>query len=214
MLLTRAPLYLVRRPFALDLHVLGAPPTFVLSQDQTLQFKLGKLLDYCVTRITQQPQRLLTRDLTNFRSYAIQFSKTEARRPCPFSVEGALLLPRYVRFVNPFVEQRSDVSSGPCSGLAPSPLRSVRRLIEAPGRTVKKNDQGARDSRAMCRQTRRASARQRVVFVQGAPATVGGWVRKRISARLGHGVDASSRSRDGSSELLFCRRCGWADLHG
>ena len=41
-LLTRAPLYSVRRLFALDLHVLGAPPTFVLSQDQTLQFKLGK----------------------------------------------------------------------------------------------------------------------------------------------------------------------------
>ena len=27
--------------FALDLHVLGLPPAFVLSQDQTLQFKLG-----------------------------------------------------------------------------------------------------------------------------------------------------------------------------
>ena len=39
MLLTRAPLYSVRRLFALDLHVLGAPPTFVLSQDQTLQLK-------------------------------------------------------------------------------------------------------------------------------------------------------------------------------
>ena len=27
-------------PFALDLHVLGLPPAFVLSQDQTLQFDL------------------------------------------------------------------------------------------------------------------------------------------------------------------------------
>jgi hypothetical protein len=27
-------------PFSLDLHVLGAPPAFVLSQDQTLQFEL------------------------------------------------------------------------------------------------------------------------------------------------------------------------------
>ena len=36
-LLTRAPLYRGRNPFSLDLHVLGAPLTFVLSQDQTLQ---------------------------------------------------------------------------------------------------------------------------------------------------------------------------------
>ena len=38
-LLTRAPLYLSRRTFAFDLHVLSTPPAFVLSQDQTLQFK-------------------------------------------------------------------------------------------------------------------------------------------------------------------------------
>src|SRR6185436_9290668 len=38
-LLTRAPLYRGRSPFSLDLHVLGAPLTFVLSQDQTLQLK-------------------------------------------------------------------------------------------------------------------------------------------------------------------------------
>ncbi len=36
-LLTRAPLYWGRSPFSLDLHVLSAPLTFVLSQDQTLQ---------------------------------------------------------------------------------------------------------------------------------------------------------------------------------
>ena len=37
MLLTRAPLYRGLLPFACDLHVLGAPLTFALSQDQTLQ---------------------------------------------------------------------------------------------------------------------------------------------------------------------------------
>ena len=37
-LLTRAPLYRGRIPFSCDLHVLGAPLTFVLSQDQTLKF--------------------------------------------------------------------------------------------------------------------------------------------------------------------------------
>jgi hypothetical protein len=36
-LLTRAPLYRGRSPFSHDLHVLSAPLTFVLSQDQTLQ---------------------------------------------------------------------------------------------------------------------------------------------------------------------------------
>ena len=44
-LLTRAPLYRGRSPFSCDLHVLGAPLTFVLSQDQTLQFEsFGKHL--------------------------------------------------------------------------------------------------------------------------------------------------------------------------
>ena len=41
MLLTRAPLYRGRSPFSLDLHVLGAPLTFVLSQDQTLQLNFA-----------------------------------------------------------------------------------------------------------------------------------------------------------------------------
>lgn len=41
-LLTRAPLYSSRRTFTFDLHVLGTPPAFVLSQDQTLQFVLNK----------------------------------------------------------------------------------------------------------------------------------------------------------------------------
>src|ERR1700689_2980568 len=39
-LLTRAPLYWGRSPFSCDLHVLSAPLTFVLSQDQTLQLNL------------------------------------------------------------------------------------------------------------------------------------------------------------------------------
>ena len=36
-LLTRTPRYWGRIPFAFDLHVLGPPLTFALSQDQTLQ---------------------------------------------------------------------------------------------------------------------------------------------------------------------------------
>src|SRR5262245_6002965 len=43
-LLTRASLYSIRRSFAFDLHVLGAPPTFALSQDQTLQLNWKLIL--------------------------------------------------------------------------------------------------------------------------------------------------------------------------
>jgi hypothetical protein len=35
----------VAPPFSLDLHVLGTPPAFVLSQDQTLQLNLERLRD-------------------------------------------------------------------------------------------------------------------------------------------------------------------------
>ena len=40
-LLTRAPLYRGLPPFSCDLHVLGAPLTFALSQDQTLQLNFS-----------------------------------------------------------------------------------------------------------------------------------------------------------------------------
>src|SRR5713101_8622643 len=38
---TRSPVYSPLRAFSLDLHVLGTPPAFVLSQDQTLQLSIG-----------------------------------------------------------------------------------------------------------------------------------------------------------------------------
>ena len=44
-LLTRSPLYSGLLPFALDLHVLGTPPAFTLSQDQTLQKKSDTCLN-------------------------------------------------------------------------------------------------------------------------------------------------------------------------
>ena len=36
-----AALLMAEATFSLDLHVLGTPPAFVLSQNQTLQFKSG-----------------------------------------------------------------------------------------------------------------------------------------------------------------------------
>jgi hypothetical protein len=50
-LLTRAPLYRGRSPFSLDLHVLGAPLTFVLSQDQTLQLNPVLAEVSCIARV-------------------------------------------------------------------------------------------------------------------------------------------------------------------
>ena len=43
-LLTRAPLYSLRRAFSCDLHVLSTPPAFVLSQDQTLTLKMTRTI--------------------------------------------------------------------------------------------------------------------------------------------------------------------------
>ena len=49
-LLTRAPLYSGRSPFSHDLHVLGAPLTFALSQDQTLHLRLNPEL--CISNMS------------------------------------------------------------------------------------------------------------------------------------------------------------------
>ena len=49
-LLTRAPLYRGRSPFSCDLHVLGAPLTFVLSQDQTLQLNFAFAMTCAVVK--------------------------------------------------------------------------------------------------------------------------------------------------------------------
>ena len=57
-LLTRAPLYRGLLRFSCDLHVLGAPLTFALSQDQTLQLFL--LLSERPRRVTAFASRLVS----------------------------------------------------------------------------------------------------------------------------------------------------------
>ena len=55
-LLTRAPLSTKPKPsFTFDLHVLGLPPAFVLSQDQTLKLSLP-----AQTRLPNPPKRTRT----------------------------------------------------------------------------------------------------------------------------------------------------------
>ena len=67
-LLTRAPLYWGRSPFSRDLHVLGAPLTFVLSQDQTLQFE--SFGERCEVNRLRYHYALLVRRLTRLLSEA------------------------------------------------------------------------------------------------------------------------------------------------
>ena len=49
-LLTRTPRYRGRIPFAFDLHVLGPPLTFALSQDQTLQLNFRYIRGCSINR--------------------------------------------------------------------------------------------------------------------------------------------------------------------
>ena len=79
-LLTRAPLYSSLRTFSLDLHVLGTPPAFVLSQDQTLQLRdsiLARPLARNVAWCTSNCCKLKECGTAFRRRLAIQISKTE-----------------------------------------------------------------------------------------------------------------------------------------
>ena len=100
MLLTRAPLVLTRKLSPFDLHVLGTPPAFVLSQNQTLQFKFctQQIADFLyVTEIIvcwfvfsnncdidQSPKRRLFVENPKTYILAIQFSKSEILRESSF----------------------------------------------------------------------------------------------------------------------------------
>ena len=60
-LLTRPPLTVRVSPNgSLDLHVLGTPPAFALSQDQTLQFDFGILQPCCQPRGREQGKGMHT----------------------------------------------------------------------------------------------------------------------------------------------------------
>ena len=57
---TRAPLYSPLRAFSLDLHVLGTPPAFVLSQDQTLQLRD---FDPCLPPLSRRTGMVMIRNI-------------------------------------------------------------------------------------------------------------------------------------------------------
>src|SRR5690606_14723591 len=106
-LLTRAPLYSSRRTFSFDLHVLGPPLTFALSQDQTLQLKSGELSSASTIRspgrsnlrssgpthrVASALRSVLVRPLSGTRDPRVQlrdFSRVELR----FGFQGPRLTP-------------------------------------------------------------------------------------------------------------------------
>src|SRR3954468_10412714 len=107
---TRSPVYSPLRAFSLDLHVLGTPPAFVLSQDQTLQLRIRfpsanprsapgyRGAHGSALKALRCPQYL--------RGLAIQFSETD--RPLPTArfqlrCPSAALLPPggWARYVPP-----------------------------------------------------------------------------------------------------------------
>src|SRR5204863_4116822 len=97
---TRSPVYSPLRAFSLDLHVLGTPPAFVLSQDQTLQLNsFGSSAPGLTYFKSLHSKHCGVRNL--LRGLAIRFSKTERHctddsgRPTasPGSTSGARFLP-------------------------------------------------------------------------------------------------------------------------
>ena len=81
---TRGP----KPSFSLDLHVLGLPLTFALSQDQTLHLKSGRFLFLALictpdrTRVRPGvPPDPKVEGIKPMTSLAIQFSKTDAAKP-------------------------------------------------------------------------------------------------------------------------------------
>ena len=70
---TRSP----KGTFSLDLHVLGTPPAFVLSQDQTLQFELLSTASLLFGQISVEPVRILLKGTRWTAMHPISLSKSD-----------------------------------------------------------------------------------------------------------------------------------------
>ena len=93
----------------LDLHVLGTPPAFVLSQDQTLMFNpLSTLLDYF--RNPKQKthfQNQLSNFFLRFFLLSVSFSRFVPVRSAVFSAarRSLYIIPNLYPFVNTFFKK-------------------------------------------------------------------------------------------------------------
>ena len=79
-LLTRAPLYRGRSPFSCDLHVLSAPLTFVLSQDQTLQLNLASPSSWRVPKQSLRSWLYIWNVESRFGSLPSRYERSAASR--------------------------------------------------------------------------------------------------------------------------------------
>jgi hypothetical protein len=70
---TRSPVYSSLRTFSLDLHVLGTPPAFVLSQDQTLQLFLLVCSHSLLPGFRKTKARSYTQSIANLRNLFVVF---------------------------------------------------------------------------------------------------------------------------------------------
>jgi hypothetical protein len=142
-LLTRAPLYWGRSPFSCDLHVLGAPLTFVLSQDQTLQLNPSSSRVASWKRQSPGSGFGIRRSL---RSRAAEMADADfappgptRHRSAPTEVERGTLLRAYDSV---FKERGSPFRDSELRGrylsFAPHPRQALRRFLfcgGAEGRT-------------------------------------------------------------------------------
>jgi hypothetical protein len=107
---TRSPVYSPLRAFSLDLHVLGTPPAFVLSQDQTLQLSIGAFFPSASSP-----------DLAARRGQAVHSKHCEFRNP-----SSSTCYPVFRdRPGTPFPLRTSDDLASPPS---PTPRRGARFL--------------------------------------------------------------------------------------
>src|SRR5713226_2436961 len=107
---TRSPVYSPLRAFSLDLHVLGTPPAFVLSQDQTLQLSIGVSFLAHLHPTSAKRGRAVHSKHCEFRnpsswtcypvfrdrpdtSFPLRTSDDSASPPCPTPRRGARFLP-------------------------------------------------------------------------------------------------------------------------
>ena len=102
-LLTRSPLKIEPKlNFPFDLHVLGTPPAFVLSQDQTLQYTLLKnrlALNYLIQNFVCLARLLLLQ--ANSPAHSLFLGSCSVFKVLPFSGDLYSLL-HFQRFVKCF----------------------------------------------------------------------------------------------------------------
>jgi hypothetical protein len=141
-LLTRAPLYRGLLPFSCDLHVLSAPLTFVLSQDQTLQLDLEELrqlsvagktapcsrqaLECAIASLSHSPKRARLRLVCHPISQAAEGRANKAPHLSSMPSFGGI-----VTYDSVFKERGEETLSGPATATLLSCSHPRRKRLAA-----------------------------------------------------------------------------------